>query len=555
VTPVPASVPVCRRTPPRGDIALALVLAGLTAASRIPFTSRVLPTWDAVQFALALREYDVVKHQPHPPGYILYVAAGRGLDALLGDPARSLGFISVAASALTVFLVYRLAWQLYGRAAAMLAAAGLALSPLFWFHGVIGLSYAAEAALATLVAWLGWRARDGGIGAVLWSALALGLAGGVRQSILVVLGPLWLAMVWTASRRRPRVLAAALAVLAGATGAWLVPMVYLSGGTRVYLGAARELYESTVRATTLAGPHWLGNVIGLGEALTLGVGLVLPLLVAAALARLRALAAWGPRAWFFAAWILPPLVVYVGVHFGQYGYLLTILPALYIVVARTALLGAERLCARTGRRAGRALVTAACAAVLVLHTVFFVAAQPLEVPPPGDDPSAVARWRASAGAHYRYGLWTTTAPGLREQADVIGTYLEAIRRDFDPADTVLVTELGNPRSYPWYRHVMYYLPEFAVYHLRVGDFSPGYLSSRHAETMAALDGPEILLAATTRRIVWVVDYWNPGVPRPSGLEARPLAHGRWLYVVEVDRRPLRYAGYRLAPVTALARLR
>jgi hypothetical protein len=553
VTPVPA--PVRRTLASHGDLALAVVLAALTVASRMPFATRVLPTWDSVQFALALREYDVVKHQPHPPGYILYVAAGRAVDAVLGDPARSLGWLSIAASALTVFLVYRLAGLLYGRATALLAAAGLALSPLFWFHGAIGVSYAAEAALATLVAWLGWRAREGGAAWILGSALALGVAGGVRQSILVVLAPLWLAMAWAGARRRPRILAAALAVLAGATAAWLVPMVWLAGGARAYLAAARELYESTVRATTLGGAHWTGNVIALGEALALGIGLLLPVLVAIALARLPRLAAWGPRAWFFAAWILPPLAVYVGVHFGQYGYLLTVLPALYIVIARAAVLATERLGALHGRQVGHTLVTTTCAAVLVLHAVFFVAARPIDVKPPSDEPSDVARWRASASAHYRYGLWATTAPGLREQTGVISTYLEAIRRDFDPADTVLVTELGNPRSYPWYRHVMYYLPEFPVYHLRLGGFSPGYLSSRYAETMAALDGPEVLLPATTRRIVWVVDYWNPGIPRPAGLEARPLAHGRWLYVVDVDRRPLRHAGYRLAPVTALARLR
>ncbi len=58
---------------PRGDWALALVLAGLTIATRWPYRARLLPTWDAVQFGLALERYDVVQHQPHPPGYILYV--------------------------------------------------------------------------------------------------------------------------------------------------------------------------------------------------------------------------------------------------------------------------------------------------------------------------------------------------------------------------------------------------------------------------------------------------------------------------------------------------
>jgi hypothetical protein len=53
-----------------------VVLAALTVVSRLPYRARMLYNWDAVQFALALSEYDVVKHQPHPPGYILYVALG-----------------------------------------------------------------------------------------------------------------------------------------------------------------------------------------------------------------------------------------------------------------------------------------------------------------------------------------------------------------------------------------------------------------------------------------------------------------------------------------------
>src|SRR5262249_40460325 len=91
------------------------------------------------------------------------------------------------------------------------------------------------------------------------------------------------------------------------------------------------------------------------------------------------------------------------------------------------------------------------------------------------------------------GGWRERAGGLGELEQVIRNFVEAVRREFDPRDTVVLTELGNSRSYPWFRHVGYYLPEFPVYHLRVGPFSPGYLSSRRATSMAALDGPEILL--------------------------------------------------------------
>ena len=143
---------------------------------------------------------------------------------------------------------------------------------------------------------------------------------------------------------------------------------------------------------------------------------------------------------------------------------------------------------------------------------------------------------------------------MREQEAVIGDYVSAIRGHFDPHDTVLVTELGNPRSYPWFRHVMYYLPEYPAYHLRLGEASPGYLVSRDLSSMAAVTERRVPLPPTTRRVVWVVDEWHPGLPRPAALEVRPLAHGRSLYVLRVRRGAVDYAGYRLVPVTAVARL-
>jgi len=65
---------------------MALGLALVTLLSRWPYRARMLYNWDAVQFALALREFDVAKHQPHPPGYLLYVGLGRLFNASLGDP-------------------------------------------------------------------------------------------------------------------------------------------------------------------------------------------------------------------------------------------------------------------------------------------------------------------------------------------------------------------------------------------------------------------------------------------------------------------------------------
>jgi len=370
--------------------------------------------------------------------------------------------------------------------------------------------------------------------------------------VLVLLFPLWLGMAWAhlPPWRRWRVVLAGLGVLGLATAAWLVPMVWLTGGPGRYAGAALELFDSTIRASTLG--EWRVNAVALIEGLVLGLGLLLPAAVVLAVAGLRRLPRWDARAWFFAGWVVPPLLVYAFFHFGQYGYLLTILPALYILLGRGLAAAAARLAAPVPRAA----LTAGLLGVVVLgHAAFFTGAASIEVPGRFAAAPGAEGWRASLRARYRFRLWPHTAGGLREQEAVIQAYVDGVRREFDPSDTVLVTELGNARSYPWFRHVRYYLPEYAVCHLRLDPYSPGYLSAQHDSSMVALGGPEVLLPSSTRRLVWIVDHWNPRAPRPPGLRERPLPHGRWLYVLDLERRAVEHGGYRLTPVAAVARVR
>ena len=145
----------------RVDYALAAALSLLTVLSRLPYRARMLYNWDAVQFALALDEYDVVKHQPHPPGYILYVALGRLAHGWTGDAAAAYVLLAVVFSGAGTFVVYLLARVLYDRPTALTAATLLAVSPLFWFYGTVGLSYAGEALMASVVAWFAFRAMRG----------------------------------------------------------------------------------------------------------------------------------------------------------------------------------------------------------------------------------------------------------------------------------------------------------------------------------------------------------------------------------------------------------
>ena len=136
-----------------------------------------------------------------------------------------------------------------------------------------------------------------------------------------------------------------------------------------------------------------------------------------------------------------------------------------------------------------------------------------------------------------------TVAALREHEAVIRTYVDTIRAVYEPSDTVLVTEIGNRRSYPWLRHAMFYLPEYPIYLLQVGDLPRGFYAPQSAVTMILTPGDSIILPPGVRQLVWFVDHWDPELPRPEGLLEIQLPYGRYLYVLPLGRRPAEHAGY------------
>ena len=525
----------------RGDLWVMSGLAVLTLLSRWPYRARMLYNWDAVQFALALREFDVAKHQPHPPGYLLYVALGRLLNILLADPNLAYVTLAMVFSAATTVSVFWLARALYDRVTAAAAATLLAVSPLFWFYGSVGLTYAGEAFGASLVAAFAYGALRGRPRSLYGCAAALGLVGGIRPSVLVLLFPLCLACAVMGIRNLRRLLAAA-ALMVAAVLSWFLPMLWLTGGLTAYLRASSQLYGSVVLPTSVLGGsldvtlaqarYVLASVIvGLGP-LALAA-FVLPFYVRRA--------GWQQGEWFLVAWVVPPAAFYTLVHFGQAGYVLTFLPALVILLSRvlveTITAGSERLRRPNWRWA---LTATALVPLCLVSTGFFVSARPM--PREFDNRTGDAWiWRARDEAHDW--IMSRTAAALREHEAVIRTYVDIIRTVYDPSDTALLTEVGNPRSYPWLRHAMFYMPEYTIYQVQVGALPFGFYAPESAATMILTPGSTITIPRRIRQLVWFVDHWDPEIPRPRGLQEVQLPYGRFLYVLPIRGGRAEHAGY------------
>src|SRR5215469_9306171 len=164
-----------------------VLLTGAVAITRFLFRSRYLYDLDSVNFALAMRRFDPRVHQPHPPGYFLYICLGRALNVFFHDANLALVVLSVLASCGVVIVIYKMTMDWFGPMAAHFAGILFLLSPLAWFHGIVALTYIVEAFFSGLLGFLCWRIDSGRARFILPAAIALGVSAGVRPSSLVFL--------------------------------------------------------------------------------------------------------------------------------------------------------------------------------------------------------------------------------------------------------------------------------------------------------------------------------------------------------------------------------
>jgi len=197
--------------------------------------------WDEWLFMRALDLYDPASHFPHPPGYPVYVGAGRLLRVLVGDPVVTLQLLSVIATGLAFLCLWRLARRLGAPSLAATAAVVLlAATPAFAFLANVGMSDVAGAA-ATVVAllFLVKALEDPRLLPV--SAGVVALAGGVRPQLLGALVPVGVAVLVKAvrSRRWGAIGLAAVAGLAVTLACWLPPIL-ISGPERFFTRLAEQ---------------------------------------------------------------------------------------------------------------------------------------------------------------------------------------------------------------------------------------------------------------------------------------------------------------------------
>jgi hypothetical protein len=227
-------------------------LAVFSLAVHLAYLPPTLEDSDSVNFALGVRDFDVARHQPHPPGYPVYIALAKLSTSALSmagvavPDVRGLAIWSAVAAGALPWLLFVFFATLPGDGntrRAMIASVLTACSPLVWFAGVRPLSdlaglAAACGALAALGSGLVFHEKQALTpkGSATWLVLGAFLAGvavGFRVQMALLTLPLVAVALLTVPRRRVAVLAA----LTFGVAVWAVPLILLSGGPEGYLRA------------------------------------------------------------------------------------------------------------------------------------------------------------------------------------------------------------------------------------------------------------------------------------------------------------------------------
>ena len=236
-------------------------LAIVFLIAHLAFLPSTLEDIDSLNFSRGIHYFDPSKHQPHPPGYPIFIALAKIARTVASSDARALALLGALFGALAVFplmKIYRDLEALEGRLGpdsalpVELAALLVMVSPLYWFNAgrpmsdVPGLAVTLVAQAALVSAFVRQRMNpertpaalaDSGRMIVLGAFLAA-LAIGIRsQALWLTLPLLALVLVQRAGRGAAGALLGSAMTFTIGVLLWAVPLVIASGGLMAYRAA------------------------------------------------------------------------------------------------------------------------------------------------------------------------------------------------------------------------------------------------------------------------------------------------------------------------------
>lgn len=210
----------------RENINVLLILSLVGLALKLPFLSIYLEDWDSVQFALGLHQFSIISHQPHPPGYPLYILLGKFLLLFTHNDTLALTLFSAILGSLAIIPLFLLVKKMFDQKTALLSSFLFIIMPISWTLSIVGLTNIPGLFFLLVFVYFLYISKKTLKNLILISLFG-GLILGVRFTelpiILVLLG-----LVLFKNISLKRILASLLFFLLGIS-LWMIPTVVLTG--------------------------------------------------------------------------------------------------------------------------------------------------------------------------------------------------------------------------------------------------------------------------------------------------------------------------------------
>ena len=500
------------------DILILTVLNSILIIIRLPFLGKHLYEWDSVNYALGFEKYDIIHHQPHPPGYIFFVGLGKALNNLFNDSNTTIIFITLVFSILTVVLIYFLVKQMFSREISIIVSSILIFNPLFWFYSEIGTIYVSEAFFASLIAYLSYQVLKGNENYFYLATLALGLSGGFRQDLVILMFPLWLFCLFYSKRNLNRILKGFI-VLIPSILIWFIPSILFAGGYVQYSQASNFLFEMCIpRSSIIYGSGMFNRLSNLGAFFS---WIILVLSFFGLFILLWFVKINHPRnimnlkkaiktnnGTFLILWIIPSSLFYLLVHLPKPGYMLSYLPAISIILGYIFKEFSINL-SKIKKIPSNKILIITLTLLIVTNTVYFLSPYNYneedvwETPFYGMTNNEKILWTLDIGFMY-------TNQKIRTNDEVTEIYINAIKKvpNSNPNNTILV--IGDisrvNEGFSW-RKAMYYFPEYDTYYLiqRENYIMNPWHGINHTNYWSSSKIFEIPVNNSTEKVIWVVN--------------------------------------------------
>ncbi|MFA6098398.1 MAG: glycosyltransferase family 39 protein [Patescibacteria group bacterium] len=521
---------------------LELILAVIVLASRLPLMSKYFYSWDAAQLSLAFKHFDISMHQPHPPGYILYVFLGKLIFYLTGNANLAYVILSIIATIVAAVLFYHLLKLLLKDIrTSFLISLALVFNPYFWYYGEVTSTYIFDALFSMLFVYFAvliikkeeWRY-------FYYFSAALALSGGFRQSIVILFVPMWVyLLVLFIIRKNFNLKKILISCLVGLLflGVWLVPLLIITGGWHEWWGTSQYQWSAASQPTSIFADASLAVV---KDNFLQIVKVSLAVINACLLGIIALLFGWkkwrnfsiknhlirNPQFYLFVLWLGASYFVYIFMHFGNRGYLMTVVAAFVIMLLNPIVWFAKNK-----------WVISLIIIILLAEIGSFLAIDSSLV----RNNNILNRVRTKI---YSYNIWKNyfAYQGIRGFDDEIGEYLVAIEK-YNPETTAVMTHHGwqyrLPGSETWvrdytelFRHYSYYLPQYSVYETLWGNSKMFFYEKDHI--MSLVSSQTISLPAKINKIVIIAEEIDRDIIKKDNIKFDVLPSGRKLFYINLS---------------------